>query len=88
MRGRIAILSVAAAIIIGSFAAVIYAAGQTTAESKRAKWKYTVITHGPYLKKGGSDLQKLQNKGKEGWELASSYRIKGEIIVSILKKRE
>ena len=87
MRGRIAILSVAAAIIIGSFAAVIYAAGQVTAESKRPKWEYTIITHGPYLKKDGSDFQKLQNKGNEGWELASSYRIKGEIIMSIFKRK-
>ena len=86
MRSRVWVVLVVSAFLFGSFAVTNYAAGES--KSKTPRWEYRILAHSPNLKKGGSDLQKLQDKGKEGWELASSYRIKGEIIVSILKKRE
>lgn len=57
------------------------------APKKLDKWEYTVLRHSPHLREGGSDLKRLQSLGRDGWEVASSYPVKGEIIVSILKRR-
>ncbi len=51
------------------------------------RWEYTVLRHSPHLREGGSDMKSLRNLGKEGWEVASSYPTRGEIVVSILKRR-
>ena len=51
------------------------------------RWEYTVLRHSPHLREGGSDLKRLNALGKEGWEVASSYPVRGEIVVSILKRR-
>lgn len=56
-------------------------------EEKLARWEYTMLRHSPHLREGGSDLKRLHSLGKEGWEVASSYPVKGEIVVSILKRR-
>ncbi len=56
-------------------------------KEKLDKWEYTVLKHSPHLREGGSDLKRLQSLGREGWEVASSYGVRGEIIVSILKRR-
>ncbi len=73
-----------AGLILGSFAAGNYA--QT--KSKGPKWEYTTLRHSPILKERGSDFKKFRSMGSEGWELASSYRVKGEIVVSIFKRKK
>ena len=86
MRSKLLIAMLAAGLVLGSFAVGNYAAGQS--QSKRSGWQYTIVRHGPYLREGGSDLKKFQEMGTEGWELASSYPIKGEIVVSIFKRKK
>jgi hypothetical protein len=54
---------------------------------KLDKWEYRTVNHSQYLREGGSDLIGFNNLGREGWELASSYPIKGEIVVSVFKRR-
>ena len=60
---------------------------QSQAKDKLDRWEYSVLRHSPHLRDGGSDLKRLQALGKEGWEVASSYPVRGEIVVSILKRR-
>jgi hypothetical protein len=60
---------------------------QGQGKERLQRWEYTVLRHSPHLREGGSDLKRLQSLGKEGWEVASSYPAKGEIVVSILKRK-
>ncbi len=84
MRSRLLILTLAAGLALGFLAAGDHASGQSRAKPR--KWQYTTLRHSPYLKKGGSDLAKIQEMGAKGWELAASYPVKGEIVVSIFKR--
>jgi hypothetical protein len=86
VRSKRLIALLVAGLVLGSFAAGNYATGQT--KSKIEKWEYTTLRHSPILKEKGSDMRKIQGMGTEGWELASSYRVKGELIVSIFKRRK
>ena len=71
-------------LILGSLAVGNYASGQSG--SKGPKWEYTIVKHSPYLTEEGSDFKRFQEMGNEGWELASSYPVRGEIVVSIFKR--
>ena len=86
MRSRIFTLLAVIGLLLGSFAAGNYASGQTT--KKKSKWEFTSIRHSPYLKNTGSDIKKMKSMGAEGWELASSYPVKGEIIISVFKRKK
>ena len=84
MRSKILVASLFAALLLGGFAAGNYTAGAHG--SKATGWDYTIMQHAPYLTERGSDLQKIREMGKSGWELASSYRVKGEVVISIFKR--
>lgn len=84
MRLKLFTALLVAGLVLVSFAVGNYA----KSESAKVKWEYTIVKHSPYLKETGSDFKKFTTMGAEGWELASSYPIKGEIIVSIFKRRQ
>ncbi|MDP6777685.1 MAG: hypothetical protein QGI83_13070 [Candidatus Latescibacteria bacterium] len=84
MRTKSTVILLFVALLIGGFAAGNYASG--TSGSKAKGWDYTIIQHAPYLTERGSDLQKIREMGRSGWELASSYRVKGEVVISIFKR--
>jgi hypothetical protein len=86
VRPKFLTLLLVAGLLFGSFAAGNYASGQT--KKKKSKWQYTSLRHGPYLKDTGSDMKKIKALGAEGWELASSYGVKGEIVTSIFKREK
>lgn len=70
--------------------AVLFAASEILGQEPKEKldrWEYTVMRHSPHIREGGSDLKRLQALGKDGWEVASSYPARGEIVVTILKRR-
>lgn len=71
-------------LVLGVFAIGNYATGQAT--RKVQKWEYTIFKHSPHLKEAGTDFKEIQTMGKEGWELAASYTIRGEVVVSIFKR--
>lgn len=79
-----------AAVVAIVVAATVGLSSETgVAEQKKKaldQWTYHVVTHSQYLKEGGSDLRRFNALGKEGGELASSYPIKGELIVSVFKR--
>lgn len=70
-------------LVLGAFAVGNYAAG---APQAKQKWEYTLCKHSPYLTEGGSDFKEIQRLGDEGWELASSYSVRGEMVISIFKR--
>ena len=72
--------------MLGSFAAGNYASGQS--KKKKSKWENTSIRHSPYPKATGSDMKKMKALGAEGWELAPSYGVKGEIVTSVFKRKK
>jgi hypothetical protein len=72
-------------LVLGAFAMGNYASGQ--ASSKMQRWEYSILKHSPLLKEGGTDFAKMQKLGKEGWELSSSYAMRGEVIISIFKRK-
>jgi len=63
-----------------------YATGQP--QSKSVKWEYTIYKHSPHLTESGTEFKEIQQMGNEGWELASSYTARGEIVVSIFKRQK
>lgn len=83
MRSRMAII----AGLIGIAGVALTSDLQSQGKEKLDRWEYSVLRHSPHLREGGSDLKRLQALGKEGWEVASSYQVRGEIVVSILKRR-
>ncbi|MDA0744968.1 MAG: hypothetical protein O2954_00485 [bacterium] len=86
MRFRLLTAVLVGGLLLGSFAIGNYAVGQSS--TKTVKWKYTIIKHSPYLTESGSDFKNIQALGDEGWELASSYPVKGEIVISIFKRQK
>jgi len=86
VRSRFLTALLAAGLVLGSFAAGNYASGQSG--TKGPKWEYTVLRHSPHLKEGGTDFGKIQKMGKNGWALASSYPVKGEIVISVFKRQK
>ena len=85
MRPRMLTILIVVVLLFGSFAAGNYASGQS--KKKKSKWQYTSLRHSPYLKDTGSDMKKMKELGAEGWELASSYGVRGEIVTSIFKRK-
>ena len=73
-------------LLLGSFAMGNYAAGRSKKKGK-VRWDYTIVRHAPHMREGESDFKKIRNLGSEGWELASSYPVKGEIVIPIMKIR-
>jgi hypothetical protein len=69
---------------LGTFAIANYATGQST--KKVQQWEYVILKHSPHLKETRTDFKEVQAMGKEGWQLASSYTIRGEVVVSIFKR--
>ena len=72
-------------ITLGLISTQTQTGGQSAPEA--ARWEYKVVNHSPYLRHGGSDLNRFNGLGKDGWELAGSYPIKGEVFVSVFKRR-
>ena len=72
-------------LVLGAFAVGNYASGQSSTKVQR--WEYTILKHSPLISEGSTDFGKIQKLGKEGWELSSSYSMRGEIIVSIFKRK-
>ena len=62
-----------------------YAAGESG--PGKIKWDYAIVRHSPHMTESGSDFKKFKRMGSDGWQLASSYRAKGEVIYSIFKRR-
>ena len=85
MRSKFLITILVAGLLLGSFAAGNYASGQS--KSKGYWWEYTLLKHSPYLREAGSDFKEFQEMGKDGWELSSSYPVKGEIVNSVFKRK-
>lgn len=73
-------------LVWGAFTMGSYATGQTT--NKTPKWEYTILKHSPHLKETGTDFKEMQALGKDGWQLASSYTIRGEVVVSIFQRQK
>ena len=71
-------------LFLGIFVLENYATGQTA--SKMQQWEYTLLKHSPHLTETGTDFKEIQALGKEGWQLASSYTLRGEVVVSIFKR--
>ena len=84
MRSRLAVTILVAGLVLASIVVGNYASVQ--AQKSAPKWEYTMLRHRPHLKRGGDDMEKIQAMGAKGWELAASYRVKGEIIISVFKK--
>lgn len=72
-------------LVLGAFAVGNYASGQSS--TKKQRWEYTIFKHSPLLKEGGTDFTKMQALGKDGWELGSSYSMRGEVVISIFKRQ-
>ena len=83
MRKRLVTALLVVGFLLGSLVAANYAA---ETKPKRPRWEYLVLRHSPGLKQSGSDMKKIQEMGSEGWELASSYPSRGEIIYTIFKR--
>lgn len=71
-------------LVLGIFVLGNYATGQTA--NKIQQWEYTLLKHSPHLTETGTDFKEIQALGKEGWQLASSYTLRGEVVVSIFKR--
>lgn len=71
-------------LVLGAFAMGNYATGQST--NKKQRWEYTLLKHSPHLKEAGTDFKEIQALGKEGWQLASSYTVRGEVVISIFQR--
>jgi len=84
VRSKLGITILVAALELAFNAVGNYSSVQ--AQKKAVKWEYSVLRHSPNLRRGGDDLGKIQSMGAKGWELAASYRVKGEIIISVFKK--
>ena len=86
MRSKFLITILVTGLLLSSFAAGNYASGQS--KSKGPRWEYTLRKHSPYLREAGSDFKEFQEMGKDGWELSSSLPVKGEIVISVSKRRK
>lgn len=84
MRTNRLIIVLVLSLVLGTFAVGNYATGQST--SKKQQWEYVIFKHSPHLKETGTDFKEMQTMGKEGWQLASSYTVRGEVVVSIFKR--
>lgn len=71
-------------LVLGAFALGSYATGQTP--KKVQKWEYAILKHSPHLKESGTDFKEIEALGKEGWQLASSYTLRGEVVISIFQR--
>ncbi len=71
-------------LFLGIFILGNYATAQTA--SKVQQWEYTLLKHSPHLTETGTDFKEIQAIGKEGWQLASSYTLRGEVVISIFKR--
>ena len=71
-------------LVLGAFAMGNYATGQSPA--KKQRWEYTLLKHSPHLKESGTDFKEIEALGKDGWQLASSYTVRGEVVISIFQR--
>jgi len=71
-------------LFLGIFILGNFATGQTA--TKVQQWEYMLLKHSPHLTETGTDFKEIQALGKEGWQLTSSYTLRGEVVVSIFKR--
>lgn len=84
VRTRMLTALLAILLVVVSFAVGNYAASH--AETSKVKWDYAIVRHSPHMTEHGSDFRKFRRMGSDGWELASSYPAKGEVIYSLFKR--